>query len=128
MNDTPDKSKGNRETFPNDRGRMVTDTLKKAGAGIMETVREGAETAGRAVTNFTDDAKDKIDDWTSTATDAAKNAGETAQKFAGEAYDATKESVKNFGGEMTSFVKKYPIQTVFAAFAVGLILGRAAKT
>jgi len=126
MNEPNEKSKGNRENFP-DRGRNVTDTFRKSGAGIMETVREGAETAGKAVTDFADDAKGKIQDWTSSATDAARNAGDNVQQWAGDAYDVTAESMKNFAGEMTTFVKRYPMQTVIGAFAIGLILGRAGK-
>ena len=66
--------------------------------------------------------------WAGDAQHAAEHAGEKAQKWAGDAYDATADTMGDFGKEVTSMVRKYPIPALLIGFGLGMLLGRAART
>jgi len=134
MTDMKDKTKGTIDNVA-DRAKNVTDSMsagaqgaKNTGTGVVNTMREGAQSAANAVSDFASDAKGKVQEWTSDVTDTARQVGDKAQEWAGQAYDSTTETMKSFGNEMTSMVRRYPIPAVLVGFGLGLLIGRAVRT
>jgi len=97
-------------------------------AGVTDQVRQGAEQAFNAASEFVSDAKNNIGDWTSDAGKTARQVGDTVQQYAHDAYECTTETMMNFGGEVTNVVKKYPIQSVLVGFGIGLLIGRTVRS
>ena len=54
-------------------------------------------------------------------------AGDKAQRWAGDAYDATSDAMGDFGKELTTMIRKHPLPSVLIGFGIGLLLGRAAR-
>jgi len=111
-----------------DQGAMGGQNNKNMAGNAMGAVKDEARSAMNAVTNFAGEAKDKVQEWSNDAMGTAKNAGEAVQRWAGDAYEGAASTMKNFGGEATDLVKKYPIQSVLIGFGVGVLIGRAART
>lgn len=119
MNEMKDRTKGAIDN-KGDRGRSGDNFSapdRNPATSIMDTVKEGAESAVNTVTEFATDAKDKVGQWTSDATGAARSA-----------IGCTTDTMKEFSGEVTDFVKKYPIQAVLVGFGVGLLIGRTVRS
>jgi ElaB/YqjD/DUF883 family membrane-anchored ribosome-binding protein len=81
------------------------DTVKDTAQSAMSTVGE----YGHQAREYAGQAADKVQHW-------AEDAYDSAGKYAGE-----------FGQEMTSLIRRYPVQALLVGFGVGLLLGRAVR-
>jgi ElaB/YqjD/DUF883 family membrane-anchored ribosome-binding protein len=80
--------------------------------GLMDTLKDNAESAIHSVGDLVSHARDRI------GASAAK-AGEKVQHWAEDAYDAS----GNFRKEVARLVRKHPIQSVLIGIGVGLGVG-----
>jgi len=126
------------DAFGGNRGNMGAGNMGGSSAGVVGQAKDVAHDAAHAVSDFAhqardkagnliDQVKDKAGDWADDVSGTAKDVGHTAQRWAGDAYDYTADHMKDFGSELTSMVRKYPIPALLVGFGVGLLLGRAAK-
>ena len=106
-----------------DRGNATIDTaaekkkdLTNQEGGLMHTIKDNAESAMHSVGDFVGHARDRI------GTSATK-AGEKVQHWAEDAYGAGGDFTK----EVTSLVRKYPIQSLLIGLGVGMIVGRVVR-
>ena len=84
-------------------------------------VANRARDAARNVADTATRAKDRVTEWMS-------DAGETAQEYAGEAYETSKDAVVNAGQQLTDVVRQYPLIAVAVGFGLGMIMGRACSS
>jgi hypothetical protein len=84
--------------------------------GLMDTLKDNAESAIHSVGDVVGHARDRI------GASAAK-AGEKVQHWAEDAYEAG----GNFRKEVAGLVRKYPIQSLLIGLGVGLIVGRVVR-
>jgi hypothetical protein len=85
--------------------------------GFMDTVRDNAQSALGAAGEYAHQAHD-----------AASQAADKVQHWAEDAYDVAGRYAGDFGQEVTSLVRRYPVQALLVGFGVGLLLGRAVRT
>lgn len=78
-------------------------------AGLMDKVRDNAESAMHTVGEYAGQVGDKVQHW------------------AEDAYDAAGHYAKDFGQELTSLVRRYPVPALLVGFSLGLLLGRAVR-
>lgn len=107
-----------------DAGHRAT----QAASGVIDQAKDAAQGAVNTVTEFAGRAGDRAQEWMGNAGDSARQFGHQAQRFAGDAMEYTSEHFKDFGGEMTSMIRKYPIPAVLIGLGVGLLLGRSARS
>jgi ElaB/YqjD/DUF883 family membrane-anchored ribosome-binding protein len=88
--------------------------------GLMDTLKDNAESAIHSVGDFVGHARDRIGV-------SAVKAGEKVQHWAEDAYDAS----GNFRKEVTGLVRKHPIESLLiglgVGLGVGLLVGRAVR-
>jgi ElaB/YqjD/DUF883 family membrane-anchored ribosome-binding protein len=89
---------------------------QQQGGSFTDTVKEGAQSAMHAVGDFASTARDRIGDY----------AGRV-EHWAEDAYDSAGHYAKDFGQELTSLVRRYPVPALLIGFGVGLLLGRAVR-
>jgi ElaB/YqjD/DUF883 family membrane-anchored ribosome-binding protein len=77
--------------------------------------------AVKAVSDTAMRTKDRVGEWMS-------EAGETAQEYAGEAYERSKEAIGTAGEQMTVWVRRYPLTAVAIGFGLGMLLARATSS
>lgn len=58
----------------------------------------------------------------------AGEAGEKAQKWAGEACDASAERLDHYTQDLSNMVRKYPVQSVLVGFLAGMLLSRTLRS
>ena len=99
--------------------REAADRMNGPGGerGFVDTVKDNAQSAMNAVGEFTHTARDRIGDY-------AGQVGDKVQNWAEDAYDSAGNYAKDFGQEVTTLVKKYPVQSLLVGFGVGLLVGR----
>ena len=103
------------------------DTAKDTAQSAMHTASDVAGQARDKAAEYVGQAREKVADWAGDVSDAARNAGQRVQGWAGDAFDVTADSMGDFGREVTSLVRRYPIPALMIGFGVGLLLGRAAR-
>ena len=123
MNAVKDNFKSSIDTF-GDKAKGATDSA----ASVMDRAKQTVGDVASSVADYAGAAKDKVKDLAVDAGDAAKVASDKVQKWAGDAYDATTHVAGDFGREVTSMVKKYPIPSLLVGFGLGLIVGRCVRT
>jgi len=105
-------------------------------AGAIDTVTEKAKELASNAGEMVGHAKEKVQEWAHTAKDkvkeAASHAGEyvgqakeKVQQFASNAAHGAGEALHSFNDEVTSCVRKYPVQSLLVGMAVGFLIGRA---
>lgn len=77
--------------------------------GVMDRMKEGAQNVMETASDFACQARNKVSEW------------------AGEAYEATADTVGDFGKEVTSFIRRHPLPSILIGFGFGLVLGRATR-
>jgi ElaB/YqjD/DUF883 family membrane-anchored ribosome-binding protein len=86
------------------------------GGGLVDTVKDSAQSAMSAVGDYAGQARD-----------AAGQAADRVQHWAEDAYDVAGRYAGDFGQEMTSMIRRYPVQALLVGFGVGLLLGRVVR-
>ena len=99
-----------------------------AAAGIVDQARETAQGAVNTVQEFAGQAGDKVQEWMANAPDYARQAGQRVQGLANEAYGYTADHMKDFGNEMTSMIRRYPVAAVAAGLFIGMLIGRSVRS
>ena len=85
-------------------------------AGFMDTVKDNAQAAMSAVGDYAGQARD-----------FAGTAADKVQHWAEDAYDVAGKYAGDFGQEMTTLIRRYPVQALLVGFGIGLLLGRVAR-
>jgi hypothetical protein len=70
-----------------------------------------------------DDAKSKVQDWTSELADVASSMKQSAQ----DAASVVVEKGQNLERELASFIRRYPVPCMMAGFGLGLLLSHASR-
>jgi ElaB/YqjD/DUF883 family membrane-anchored ribosome-binding protein len=115
--------------------KAAENTAGKA-VGAIETVTEKAKELASNAGEFVGHAKEKVQEWASTAKDKAKDAAHAAgdyvmhakdkvQELASNAAQGAGEAIQTAGDELTRVVRRYPMQSLLAGLALGYLLGRA---
>jgi ElaB/YqjD/DUF883 family membrane-anchored ribosome-binding protein len=86
------------------------------GGSFVDTVRDNAQSAMSAVGDYAGQARDM-----------AGNAADRVQHWAEDAYDYAGKHAGDLGQEMTSLIRRYPVQALLVGFGVGLLLGRVVR-
>jgi ElaB/YqjD/DUF883 family membrane-anchored ribosome-binding protein len=84
--------------------------------GAMENVAETAKEVVSAAGDAVGQAKDKVQEWSSTAASQVKN---TTQELA----SATAEKAGDLANDLTQFIRRYPFYALIAGFGAGLLIG-----
>ncbi|MFO0801214.1 MAG: hypothetical protein U0804_27425 [Gemmataceae bacterium] len=100
----------------------VTGTIRDTAQHLADRAGDLASQAKDRVTDLAGQARDRLGDW------AGNVNAESVQRFAHDAYDAVGERAGDFGREVTSLVRRYPLPAILVGFGVGLLIGRAARS
>jgi len=111
----------------------ATDQAAGSSGGTMGTIRDTAQHLAERAGDLASQAKDRVTDLAGQARDrlgdwAGNVNAESVQRFAHDAYDAVGERAGDFGREVASLVRRYPLPAILVGFGVGLLLGRAARS
>jgi hypothetical protein len=91
--------------------------------GILETMKEKAMDVASGASEMMSGAKDKVQEWASDAVDAAGVVKDKTQEFA----SAAAHKAGDFGAEVTSLMRRYPIPTLLVGFGIGILAARMIK-
>ena len=105
--------------YANQAKHTAKDTIDSAKEGAKEYMEKGSELAHSA--------KDKASQYAHEASDYASDVAHKAMHAAESAYDSTGEALGDFGREVTTLIRKYPLPSLLVGFGVGLLLGRVAS-
>ena len=96
-------------------------------AGVAGTLGQVKDKAQDMIHN----AGEKVQRWAQDAygvsSEQVGQAADRVQQWAGDAYGVTAEHVKDFGQELTGFVRRNPIPALLIGFGVGMLIGRATR-
>lgn len=123
VNAVKDNVKSSIDTFA-DKAKGAADSA----TSVMDRAKQTVGDVATTVADYAGAAKDKVKDFAVEAGETAKVASDKVQKWAGDAYDATSHVAGDFGREVTSMVKKYPIPSLLVGFGLGLIVGRSIRS
>jgi hypothetical protein len=101
---------------------------RNVASNVADQVRDTAQGAMHAASDFAGQARERVQDWMSGSGDFARQAGNRLQGIAGEAFDYSSDHLRDFGSELTGMVRRYPLAAVLAGFAVGVLIGRSARS
>jgi len=122
IDNTADKAKSATDAAGN-----AADKAKQSAGGVMDSIRDEVKDVAHSVSDFAHGARDRLKDYAGDAGETARHAAEKVQDWAGDAYDATANAAGDFGRELTSFVRKYPVPALLVGFGVGMLLGRVSR-
>jgi ElaB/YqjD/DUF883 family membrane-anchored ribosome-binding protein len=88
----------------------------KAG-GVVDAVKESIQDVAAGATELAGKATETAKEWASSVGDAAVHAKDTAQ----EVVSAAAEKTGDVGKELTTFIRRYPLQSLLVGFAVGFL-------
>jgi ElaB/YqjD/DUF883 family membrane-anchored ribosome-binding protein len=100
---------------------IVKDRAMDLAAGA-ERVAGAAKEKAKEVTSA---AKEKVGEAAAAAGELAVQAKDKVQQWGSTAADEAKDAVQGVGREVTTLVRRYPIQSLIVGVAVGFILARA---
>jgi ElaB/YqjD/DUF883 family membrane-anchored ribosome-binding protein len=100
--------------------RLANGPTTGGPSSFIDKVQDNAESALHAAGDFASHARDRIGDY-------AGQVGHKVQHWAEDAYDAAGHYAKDFGGEVTGIIRRYPVQALLVGFGVGMLLGRAVR-
>ena len=103
------------------------DKAKQNTGSTMDSVKEEVKAVAHSVADIASGAKDKVREFADDAAQQTKQAAEKVQKWAGDAYEASGQAAGDFGREVTSFVRKYPVPALLVGFTLGMLLGRVSR-
>jgi ElaB/YqjD/DUF883 family membrane-anchored ribosome-binding protein len=128
MPDSKEKLKGGIENASNkawDRAQEAGHHAQVAGknleesktGGVMEAVKESAQEAAAGASEVAAKATEAAKEWASSVGDAAVHAKDKAQ----EVLSAAAEKAGDAGKELTTFIRRYPLQSLLVGFAAGFL-------
>ena len=88
----------------------------QSSGGFMDTVKDTAQSAVGAVGDYGHQARE-----------FAGQAADKVQHWAEDAYDVAGKYAGDFGQEVSSLIRRYPVQALLVGFGVGLLLGRVVR-
>jgi ElaB/YqjD/DUF883 family membrane-anchored ribosome-binding protein len=122
MADIRDRVKGAIDTGA-EKAKNLTDSAanqareaQNQGGGMMDTVKDKAESALHAAGDYAHQARD-----------LAGQAADRVQHWAEDAYEHAGHYAKDFGQELSTLIRRYPVQALLVGFGVGLLLGRVVR-
>lgn len=105
-------------------GDKAKELAKETGAtGVLEAAKDKAHDIAEGATHFASKAKDTATEWASSAADAASRAGESVKEAAGTAID----KAEDLGANVTSLIRRYPIESMLVGLGVGFLLAQACR-
>jgi ElaB/YqjD/DUF883 family membrane-anchored ribosome-binding protein len=105
-------------------GQQADHQMNKAANGsTIDTVKDTAQRAVNAVGDYAGQAQHKVSEWADDAQNAACEARKQVVSLVGDAGDVAND----FGKEISSMVRKYPVQALLVGFGVGMLLGRVTR-
>ncbi len=107
-----DPSKGGSPMSPQPKQTKAGTT-----GGVVEKVTETVKDVAAAAGDAAGQAKDKVQEWSSTAFTQVKD---TTQELAGAASD----KAADFGKDVAALIRRYPLPALLVGFGAGLLLGR----
>ena len=93
------------------------EKAKDAASGVIETVKGKVHDAAAGASDFAGKATDTAKEWASSVEDAAGQAKDKAQEMVSAA--AVKAGAME--EEVAAFIRRYPLQSLLAGFAVGFL-------
>jgi ElaB/YqjD/DUF883 family membrane-anchored ribosome-binding protein len=97
------------------------DKKEASAGGAVETVKESVKDMAAAVADATGQAKEKVQQWSSTAVAEVKDrAHELASVAADKAEDVSKE--------FTGLIRRYPLPALLVGCGLGFLLGRVTRS
>lgn len=112
----------------------IKDRTQSAVNNAADAAKKGVDAAEQKTHGMVDKAADLANQGKEAATHLMEQAGEAGkkvQRWAGDAYEATADKVKEVGDKVkeagegaTDLIRKYPIPALLVGFGVGLIIGR----
>jgi len=94
--------------------------LEDSAADVVDVVKEKVHDAAAGASEFVDKAKETSQEWAAAATCAAGQAKDKMQEAAFMAAGKAEE----IGEEMTSLIRRYPIQALLIGFGVGFLFAQ----
>ena len=95
-------------------GKKLEDS--KAG-GLVEAVKESVQHVAAGASELAGKATDTAKEWASSAGDAALHAKDKVQ----EVVSTAAEKAGDVGKEFTTFIRRYPLQSLLVGFATGFL-------
>jgi ElaB/YqjD/DUF883 family membrane-anchored ribosome-binding protein len=128
MTDVKDNLKGGIETaagkaneWSHEAGNRARHPAKKLeeprAAGVVEAVKEGVQDVAAGASELAGKATETAKEWASSIGDAAVHAKDKAQ----EVVSAAAGKAEVVGEEFTSFIRRYPLQSLLVVFAAGFL-------
>jgi len=114
---------------------MASSAATQARHGFEDLKEKGKEAAASA-TDMAGAAKEKVEEWTAGAKDKMRDAASATADIAGQAKDKFKEwsaetvekaehMARDAGHELTTLVRRYPLESVLVGLAIGFLLAKA---
>jgi ElaB/YqjD/DUF883 family membrane-anchored ribosome-binding protein len=128
MPDMKDKLRGGIESaadmaneWTHEAGHQARAAAKKLdepkAGGMVEAVKEGVQDAAAGASELAGKVTETAKEWASSVGDAAVHAKDKAQ----EAVSAAAEKAGDVGQELTTFIRRYPMQSLLVGFAAGFL-------
>jgi ElaB/YqjD/DUF883 family membrane-anchored ribosome-binding protein len=100
------------------RARVAGKKLEESKAGgMVEAVKEGVQEVAAGTSKLAGKATETAKEWASSVGDAAVHAKDKAQ----EVLSTAAEKAGDAGKELTTFIRRYPLQSLLVAFAAGFL-------
>lgn len=103
-----------------DAAKRGVDTAENKAHGLVEKAADLAQQGKDAVSGLVDKGKQMVGN----LVDSTGETGQKVQRWAGDAYEATADKVKEGVDGATDLIRKYPIPALLVGFGVGLLIGR----
>jgi ElaB/YqjD/DUF883 family membrane-anchored ribosome-binding protein len=110
---------------PGTERRDVMDTIKDQARDLTSSAERMAGTANDKMKQTADAAREKVSEAASAAGDFAVQAKDKMYEWSATAADEAREVVQEGMHEVTSLVRRYPIQSLLVGVAVGFLVARA---
>jgi hypothetical protein len=85
--------------------------------GVVEAVKESVHDMAAGASDLAGKATETAKEWASSVGDAAVHAKDKAQ----EVVSAAAEKAEDVGKELTTLIRRYPVQSLLVGFAIGLL-------
>ena len=133
MADIKDRVKGAIDTGA-DKAKGMTDQAAGAAKNAADRLPSNGPGGDQSSSGFMDTVKDTaqsamgaVEDYGHQAREFAGQAADKVQHWAEDAYDVAGKYAGDFGQEVTSLIRRYPVQSLLVGFGVGLLLGRVVR-
>ena len=98
--------------------------MQEKATGVMDTVKETAQSVAHSVTDFASHAKESVQGFAAGATDTMGHAKDRVMDFGSTAYGTTGDTMKAACDQMTGMIRQYPIPALLVGFGVGFMLAQ----